>query len=101
MVDWPEITGFEDTERSVLEDQIEDPMSVILQEYPRIHNRIVLLWGSQELADQLNRWLFVDQDGRRGFSKRVGTALLSIAITHERIFNVHGSVVKRSFKDVW
>jgi hypothetical protein len=107
-INWDPFKGFEDTEPAkfvVLVDQNlmanQDPLAVIKKAYPRIHKRIVLLWGSQELADQFNRWIFTDQEGRKGFSTLVGTAILNLSIEHERTTHLQGAVVSRKFKDRW
>lgn len=107
-MDWTPPAGFEETAPSELHDTVpmplhaeQDPLSVLREKYPRIHRRIVLDWGTQQLADQFNRWIFTDQDGREGFSNEVGTALLNLSIAHERQFHLEGAVFHGGKKDKW
>lgn len=78
-----------------------DPFDIIRVSYPRVYARISILWGTQELADQLKRWMFTDQRGRKGFPPDVAMALLKISIEHQEKFGLIGSDVERPFPDRW
>jgi hypothetical protein len=78
-----------------------DPLDLLSERYPRIAWRIKALWNSQELADQFNRWVFTDQEGRSGFSQEVIEALIELSNEHCAETGFVGATVKRDFPDRW
>lgn len=100
-IDWPTIQFEEEPIRQLDVRPEVNPLEVIEEKYSRIARRIQLLWGSQELADQFNRWIFVDQAGRQGFPKSVSEALIQLSNRHEEETKLIGTIIKRDFPDRW
>ena len=60
----------------------EDPLAVIKASYPRIYRMIVSMWGTRELHVKLTKMVALDTEGREGFERGVGEALLKIQQKH-------------------
>ncbi len=61
-------------------------VSMIREQYPRIGEKITLLWGSVELQKYLNNLIFDARGDREGFPKHVAAALLRIHRDHAKLF---------------
>ena len=68
-----------------------DPRDVLATFYPRVLAQIDLLWGTQELQDKFVQWLLIDQEGRRGWSSVVSSALIELEDEHARKFGLEGT----------
>ncbi|OIR16055.1 hypothetical protein GALL_35590 [mine drainage metagenome] len=73
------------------------PRQVIGEKFPKILERIELLWCSLELHKYLEQTLFTDRSNRQGFPKEVMQALGEIHIEHTRILKLK----KIISEDVW
>jgi hypothetical protein len=60
----------------------EDPLLVVKAAYPRIYKMIVDLWGTDLLHLRLSKMVALDTEGREGFDKPVGLALMAIHDKH-------------------
>ena len=69
-------------------------VAVIQEKFPRIGNRIALLWGSAELQKFLNELIFDARGDRQGFPPATAEVLL-------RIHRYHGKVVPEDDKNAW
>ena len=78
-----------------------DPLTIIKREYPRIHEKTVKGWGTQDLQNAFTRWIFTDQQGRRGWNLKVLTALMELADTHAEQFKLSGSLGFNFERDAW
>jgi hypothetical protein len=58
------------------------PRQVLQDRFPRILNRIEILWGSRELHQYLEQTLFSDRPARQGFPLDVMQALAEIHHEH-------------------
>ena len=69
---------------------------ILIENFPRIGNRIVLLWGSIDLQNYLNTLIVDERGGRQGFPHPVAEALLRIHTKHSKIVseNESGNEVK-------
>lgn len=119
MMDWPtiEMPEFEDTipqkplwMDTDFKDVHADPsklredqpaMEVLSRTYPRIHTQIILLWGQEELQHRFTRWLLTDQEGRRGWSKEVNTALFTLSNLHAEVFGFDVNPIWGGKPDRW
>ena len=57
----------------------------ILEFYPRIGERIALLWGSAELQKYLNELIFDKRGGREGFPPHIASIILRLHKEHDMI----------------
>ncbi len=65
--------------------------------YPRILDRINLMWGSKELHIYFEQTLFSDRDKRQGFPPEVMEALGEIYNEHQQLLMRRGIIRQ----DVW
>ncbi len=61
------------------------PIEIIRESFPRIADRIELLWGSWELEQYFTNILISDRGDREGFPVKVVSALLKIHEEHSKI----------------
>jgi hypothetical protein len=73
------------------------PRQIIGEKFPKILERIELLWCSLELHRYLEQTLFTDRSNRQGFPKDVMQALGEIHVEHTRILKLK----KMISEDVW
>ncbi|OIR05829.1 hypothetical protein GALL_119560 [mine drainage metagenome] len=73
------------------------PRQIIGEKFPKILERIELLWCSLELHRYLEQTLFTDRSNRQGFPKDVMQALGEIHVEHTRILKLK----KLISEDVW
>lgn len=69
-------------------------VALIQEKFPRIGNRIGLMWGSVELQKFLNDLIFDARGDRQGFPPATAEVLL-------RIHRYHGKLVPEDDKHVW
>lgn len=67
-------------------------VKMIINAYPRISNRIVLLWGSAELQIYLNSLIMDNVDGHKGFPQPIADAIL-------RIHGENGKLVSDDYRN--
>lgn len=67
-------------------------IELVEEKYGRIWKMIVVLWGSMELHRKLQEILYIDTDGRAGFSFDVLAVLMRIHDIHTSEFGFHGGV---------
>ncbi len=60
-------------------------LSVIWEKYPRIGEKITLMWGYVELQEYLGTLIFDERGGRDGFAKPVLAALVEIQRRHAQV----------------
>jgi hypothetical protein len=65
--------------------QTTSPRELIGQKFPKILDRIELLWGSMELHNYLEHTILTDRSGRQGFPDDVMQALIQIHAEHTQI----------------
>jgi hypothetical protein len=73
------------------------PRVVINSCFPRISDKIELLWGSVELHKYFEQTLYADRGGRAGFPQDVMVALGEIASEHAKFLKSRGILGE----DVW
>ena len=61
---------------------IADEILLLIETFPRIGNRIVLLWGTVDLQNYLNTLIVDERGGREGFPHPVAEAILRIHGEH-------------------
>jgi len=61
-------------------------LSIIWEQYPRIGEKISLMWGYVELQKYLSTIVLDERGGRLGFPKPVLAALLEIHRRHAKMF---------------
>jgi hypothetical protein len=71
-----------------------DPLAVIAAGYPRIAERIGILWGTPQLDAYLDQLLIDDRGNRQGFPPPVVAALLEISGQHQRQYGFGGPGVE-------
>ena len=64
---------------------------ILIETFPRIGNRIVLLWGSVDLQNYLNDLIIDERGGREGFPYPVAEAILLIHGEHNKIVSKNES----------
>ncbi len=60
-------------------------LSVIEERFPKISEKISLLWGSIALQEYLNKTIFDERGGRQGFPLAIVSALMRIHEHHEKL----------------
>ena len=73
------------------------PRQIIGEKFPKILERIELLWCSLELHKYLEQTLFTDRSNRQGFPMDVMQALGEIHIEHTRVLKQKKIITE----DVW
>lgn len=73
------------------------PRQLIAEKYPKILERIELMWCSLELHNYLGQILFTERANRQGFPKEVMQALSEIYSEHKRELQLK----KMLSEDVW
>jgi hypothetical protein len=74
--------------------EIASDISLIVEKYARIGDRITLLWGSAELQTYLNNLILDERGGREGFPPPIASAIL-------RIYTAHSKLIVEDHKNVW
>lgn len=67
-------------------------VELLEEKYGRIWKMVVVMWGSLELHRKLQEILYIDTEGRAGFSFDVLAVLMRIHDVHMNEFNFHGGV---------
>lgn len=83
---------------------LEEHFDVLKEKFPRIHDELKLIWGSQECHDRLAKLLWVDTEGRSGFPKDVVEALIGLSNKHAEEFKTTRNIdADNPFikKDIW
>jgi hypothetical protein len=95
--------GFQDTRAMRLDRMLgqQDARSTIRACYPRIAAVIDSLWGTQQLQNVFVRWIYLDQDGRRGWPASVMDALLQLSVEHATEFGFEGDTCLVGWRDTW
>lgn len=73
------------------------PREILKEKFPRILNKIELLWGTVELHKYFQQTQFMDRESRQGFPPDVVDALGQINAEHEQLLLRSG--ILRA--DVW
>jgi hypothetical protein len=73
--------------------EIAADVKIVIEKFPRIGNRIVLLWGTPDLQNYLNTLIVDERGGRAGFPPPIASAILRIHSEHALI------VSKGNFKN--
>lgn len=73
------------------------PRDVLKQKFPRILDRIELLWGTRDLHRYFQQTLFADRDKRQGFPPEVMAALGQLFNEHQQLLMQSGALRL----DVW
>src|SRR5271169_5693427 len=58
---------------------------LVVDRFPRIGDKIKLMWGSVELHKYLNGIIVDERGDRQGFPPQIGTALLRIYREHSKL----------------
>lgn len=61
-------------------------LSLILQSFPNVGEKISALWGSTDLQDYLNKTIFDERGGRQGFPVPIVMALERVFENHSKLF---------------
>lgn len=69
-------------------------VDIIKEKFPKIGERIALLWGTAALQSYLNELIFDGRGDREGFPKAIAAALL-------RIHREHDKLVSENHKNAW
>lgn len=83
---------------------VEEHFATLNAKFPRIHDELKLMWGSQECHDRLAKLLWVDTEGRSGFPADVVEALIGISNKHAEEFKTTRNIdADNPFikKDIW
>ncbi len=73
------------------------PRDILKDRFPRILDKINLLWGSKELHQYFQDTVFMDRDKRQGFPPEVMDALGQLHNEHQRVLMRKGLIRM----DVW
>lgn len=71
---------------------------ILIETFPRIGNRIVLLWGTVDLQDYLNTLIVDERGGREGFPYAVAESLLRIHSEHHKMVSEYESRNEMNFE---
>ncbi len=83
------------TTSSELPANLAQDAALVQEQYPRIGEKILQLWGSSELNDYLDSIVFDERGSRHGFPTTVASALMRI---HEGHFSL---VPAKDTGDYW
>jgi hypothetical protein len=61
-------------------------LSIIWEQFPRIGEKISMMWGYVELQNYLSTIIVDERGGRQGFPKPVLAALMEIHTRHVKMF---------------
>lgn len=79
----------------VLPPSIAPDFSLIQERFPKIGEKITLMWGSVALQEYLNKTIFDERGGRQGFPMPVVSALM-------RLHEYHGTLMPEvKAADAW
>jgi hypothetical protein len=79
----------------VLPPGIAPDFSLIQEQFPKIGEKIALMWGSVALQQYLNKTIFDERGGRQGFPMPVVSALM-------RLHEYHGTLMPEAkAADAW
>ncbi len=79
----------------VLPTTIAPDFSLIQEQFPKIGEKITVMWGSVALQDYLNKIVFDERGGRQGFPMPVVSALM-------RLHEYHGTLMPEAkAEDTW
>ena len=67
-------------------------IELVEEKYGRIWKMIIVMWGSLELHRKLQEILYIDTEGRAGFSFDVLAVLMRVHDVHMNEFGFHGGV---------
>jgi hypothetical protein len=73
---------------------VQPDVSLVREHYPKIGERILLLWGSAELQKYLNDLIFDERGDRAGFPTPIAVAIM-------RLLKEHGKLVSEDHKNAW
>jgi hypothetical protein len=77
-----------------LPDGVRSDVLTIWNHYPRIGEKIALLWGSAELQKYLNNLILDGRGDREGFPPHIASIIL-------RLHKEHGIIVEENDKNAW
>ncbi|MDR3426812.1 MULTISPECIES: ankyrin repeat domain-containing protein [Silvimonas] len=69
----------------------------LAEQFPRILNRIVELWGTPGMQAYFDDLLIMDRHDRQGFPPDIGAELMSVAFAHDQIMNQQETATH----DIW
>jgi hypothetical protein len=70
----------------VLTTSIAQDVSLILERYPKIGEKIKQSWGSGDLQSYLNSLIYDERGGRQGFPEKIVSALFRVYEGHTTLF---------------
>jgi hypothetical protein len=69
--------------------------SLVQQQFPKVAEKIVLMWGTLGLQEYLNKTIFDERGGRQGFPMPIVSALM-------RLFEYHTTLIPVApSRDAW
>lgn len=78
----------------VLPPDLASDFSLIQNQFPKIGDKIALMWGSVVLQEYLSKTIFDERGGRQGFPLPVVSALM-------RLHEYHGTLMPETKGDDW
>jgi hypothetical protein len=76
----------------VLPPGIAPDLFLIQKQFPKVAEKIVLMWGTPGLQDYLNKTIFDERGGRQGFPMPIVSALMRLHEYHSTLIPVEISV---------
>lgn len=74
-------------------DEVKYELELIKTEYPRIHDKIILLWGYPEFDSMMNKLLLDNRiNVRQGFPVNIAKSLIKIHDTHMKLYPTKTSI---------
>jgi hypothetical protein len=70
----------------VLPPHLASDYALIMEKFPKVGEKITMMWGSVALQDYLNKTIFDERGGRQGFPMPVVSALM-------RLHEYHGTLM--------
>ena len=77
-----------------LPSEVQSEVTVIRNHYPKIGERIALMWGSAELQKYLNNLVYDERGDREGFPRPIANAIM-------RVLREHGKLVLEEERNPW
>lgn len=79
----------------VLPADLKPGFELIQGQFPKVGDKIALMWGTVGLQDYLTKIIFDERGGRQGFPKPVISALMQLHEYHDTL------IPKLDSKDTW
>lgn len=69
-------------------EQVKAAKALLKEKFPKIYDKIELIWGYKECEIELDRLIISSRENRQGFPRDVLQAIITIHAEHQRQFGI-------------